>query len=45
MSQKANKQFYSQSIKEQIGRIQDTYKKAKEQLGVTSAGLLNKDDI
>ena len=45
MLEKAGKQFYSQSIKGQMRQIQDAYKKAKEQLGVTGAGLLNKDDI
>ncbi|MCJ1461409.1 hypothetical protein MMC07_000006 [Pseudocyphellaria aurata] len=42
---KAGKQFNSQSIKRQVGRIQDAFKKAKVQLGVTGAGLLSEDDI
>lgn len=45
MSQKERKDFYSQSVKEHLERIQDSYKKAREQLGVTGAGLLNENDI
>lgn len=45
MAQREGKDFYATSVKGHLGRIQDTYKKAKEQLGVTGAGLLNENDI
>lgn len=45
MKLQAGKDFYATSVKGQIGRIESAYKKAKQELGVTGAGLLTENEI